>query len=87
MASRFTHIREFVEQEIEHRRPGAGGPLAPSQYWLDYNQFSSYVRTLPDGELRFIRRHGRGVVESKGLESDLHERLARRFVHRCGNTA
>ena len=57
MASRFTRLREFVEQEIEQRKAAPAGPMSPSQYWLDYNQYSSYVRCLPDEELRFIRRH------------------------------
>ncbi len=57
MASRFARIREFVEQEIGHRKAAPAGPLSPSQYWLDYNQYSSYVRSLPDEELRFLRRH------------------------------
>ncbi len=57
MASRFAHILSFVNEEIARRDANSPGVLAPSDYWKDYNGFSSYVRTLPDDELRYIRRH------------------------------
>jgi putative sugar O-methyltransferase len=55
--SRFAHILQFVQSEIARRDAAPAGVLTPSDYWKDYNRFSSYVRTLPDEELRYIRRH------------------------------
>lgn len=57
MASQFEHIRAFVEEEITRRDAAPAGVLSPSDYWKDYNRFSSYVRTLPDHELKRIRYH------------------------------
>ena len=57
MSSRFAHILSFVQDEIARREARPAGVLTPSDYWKDYNRFSSYVRTLPDEELRYIRRH------------------------------
>jgi putative sugar O-methyltransferase len=55
--SRFAHILQFVQAEIARRDAAPAGVLTPSDYWKDFNAFSSYVRTLPDEELRFVRRH------------------------------
>lgn len=57
MSSRFAHIASFVQKEISLRDALPPGPLAPSDYWKDYNQYSAYIRTLPDEELKHIRRH------------------------------
>lgn len=57
MESKFARLREFVEAEVARRKTLPAGVLSPSQYWLDYNQYSSYVRTLPDDELQRIRHH------------------------------
>ena len=57
MASRFAHILDFVNAELKHREAAAGDALTPSKYWLDYNQYSAYIRSLPDEELDYIRRH------------------------------
>ena len=55
--SRFAHLLAFVQEEIARRDALPAGVLIPSDYWKDYNRFSSYVRTLPDEELQYIRRH------------------------------
>ena len=55
--SRFAHILAFVQEQIAQRDARPAGVLTPSDYWKDYNRFSSYIRTLPDEELRYIRRH------------------------------
>lgn len=55
--SRFAHILAFVQEEIARREALPAGVMTPSDYWRDYNGFSSYVRTLPDEELKYIRRH------------------------------
>jgi hypothetical protein len=57
MPSKYAHILSFVEQEIARRDARPGGALAPSDYWKDYNAYSSYIRTLPDEELKYLRRH------------------------------
>jgi len=57
VTSRYAHILAFVNQEIARRDANPPGVLAPSDYWKDYNRFSTYVRTLPDEELKYIRRH------------------------------
>lgn len=57
MSVSFDHLKEFVAAELAHRQAQPAGVLSPSDYWLDYNRFSSYVRTLPDHELKFIRYH------------------------------
>lgn len=54
---RFRHILDFVESEIARRDALPPDALAPSDYWKDYNRFSSYIRTLPDAELERIRYH------------------------------
>jgi len=55
--SRFRHILDFVESEIARRDALPPDALAPSDYWKDFNRFSSYIRTLPDAELEHIRHH------------------------------
>ena len=55
--SRFAHILDFVREEIALRDAQPAGILSPSDYWKDFNRFSSYIRTLPDDELKYIRRH------------------------------
>ncbi|MGQ0654638.1 MAG: putative sugar O-methyltransferase [Betaproteobacteria bacterium] len=57
MTSRFDHIRAFVREELARREATPAGVLAPSEYWKDYNRFSSYIRALPDEELEHIRYH------------------------------
>ena len=57
MSVSFDHLKEFVTAELAHRKAQPAGVLSPSDYWLDYNRFSSYVRTLPDHELKSIRHH------------------------------
>jgi putative sugar O-methyltransferase len=57
MTSGFDHIRAFVREELARREAVPPGVLAPSEYWKDYNRFSSYIRTLPDEELEHIRYH------------------------------
>ena len=57
MNSRFSPILAFVREEIARRDARPAGVLAPSDYWKDYNAFSSYIRSLPDEELAHIRRH------------------------------
>lgn len=57
MSVSFDHLKEFITAELAHRKAQPAGVLSPSDYWLDYNRFSSYVRTLPDHELKFIRHH------------------------------
>jgi putative sugar O-methyltransferase len=55
--SRHAQLLAFVQQEIARRDALPAGVLAPSDYWKDANGYSSYVRTLPDEELKHIRRH------------------------------
>ena len=55
--SRYAHIFDFVQGEIALRDAQPAGILSPSDYWKDFNRFSSYIRTLPDEELKYIRRH------------------------------
>lgn len=57
MSSRYARLLAFVEAEIARRDAAPAGVLAPSDYWKDYNAFSSYIRRLPDDELVHIRRH------------------------------
>jgi putative sugar O-methyltransferase len=57
LTQRFDHIRSFVAEELARRESTPPGVLAPSEYWKDYNRFSSYIRTLPDDELERIRYH------------------------------
>lgn len=55
--SRFATLLQYVQAEIARRDAAPAGVLSPSDYWKDANRYSSYVRTLPDDELRFIRNH------------------------------
>ena len=57
MSVSFDHLKQFITAELAHRKAQPAGVLSPSDYWLDYNRFSSYVRTLPDAELALIRHH------------------------------
>jgi putative sugar O-methyltransferase len=57
MNSRFDPIRVFVAEELARRDSLPQTVLSPSEYWKDYNRFSSYIRTLPDEELERIRYH------------------------------
>ena len=57
MSVSFDHLKQFITAELAHRKALPAGVLSPSDYWLDYNRYSSYVRTLPDAELELIRHH------------------------------
>jgi hypothetical protein len=54
----FQPLREFIAEALRQRQDEpADSVKAPSAYWLDYNRFSRYIRTLPPEELGSIRYH------------------------------
>jgi putative sugar O-methyltransferase len=58
MADSYENIRSFLAATLR-RRQLADVPdfLRPSVYWQDFSRFTTYVRTLPPEELKFIRYH------------------------------
>jgi putative sugar O-methyltransferase len=58
MADTYRHIKSYLVAALEQRKRGDVPQfLQPSIYWQDFSRFTSYVRTLPDEELKFIRYH------------------------------
>jgi len=54
----FEPLREFIAEALRQRQSEpADSVKAPSAYWLDYNRFSRYIRTLPPEELTYVRYH------------------------------
>jgi putative sugar O-methyltransferase len=58
MADVYENIKSFLAAALERRqRSDVPEFLRPSIYWQDFSRFTSYVRTLPAEELKFIRYH------------------------------
>jgi hypothetical protein len=57
-ADPYQPLREFITEALRQREKEPPDSVkAPSAYWLDYNRFSRYIRTLPPEELVSIRNH------------------------------
>lgn len=58
MPDPYENIKSFLAATLRRRQlPDVPDFLRPSVYWQDFSRFTTYVRTLPPEELKYIRYH------------------------------
>lgn len=86
----FQDVRDFIETALERRQePGVAPELIPSDYWLHFASLFKYVRSLPDWELKNIRRHtyhinGDNYIRYMFYKDSFQRSIQKEYEDLCG---